>query len=273
MTELADNLRVAQRHEAPDDVSVRRWFAFYALLLVAAAVPLVILAAGNDWQTDTWWRSGLSLGERWSGFLAAFRQASPTVKLLGFAIYISLCCTFLPLPTSGIVAAVATQEVAVTGEIWTTALIVAAVGALASTIANLNDYHLFTWMLRHRRVASVRGTRLYASASRWFSQSPFAILVIFNFIPIPVDVIRMLATTYRYPRTPFAAANFIGRFVRYGTIAFVTFALRDAGWVAVVALLGLAVLLVAAKVFPRLWRMLLRARASQGEGVTGDGSR
>ena len=66
--------------------------------------------------------------------------------------------------------------------------------------------------------------------------------MVFNVIPIPVDVVRMLATTYRYPRVPFGAASFIGRFLRYGVIAFVTF-WWDLGWIAPVALLALAVVL------------------------------
>ena len=135
----------------------------------------------------------------------------PAVKLLIFGIYISLCCTFLPLPTTPIVAALATREAAVTGELWSTVVLVGVVCAAASTIANLNDYHIFTWMLRSRQVAGVRRTRMYACAARWFARSPFVILVIFNIAPIPVDVIRMLAATHRYPRVPFAAANFVGK--------------------------------------------------------------
>jgi len=233
---------------APDGVSVTRWFAFYVLLLAAAAVPLALLLAGVPW---TWQWSASALGDQLEGM-------GPAVKILAFAIYISLCCTFLPLPTSPIVAALATREAAVTGELWSTVLVVAAVGAAASTIANLNDYHLFTWLLRSRRVAGVRDTRGYQAAARWFARAPFSILVVFNVLPIPVDIIRMLATTYRYPRVPFAAANFVGRFVRYGVIAFVTF-WWNLGWIAVVVLLALAVALGAARALPALARSL-RAR-------------
>jgi len=211
----------------PDGVSIRRWFAVYGLFLLATGVPLVWLATSQAPSARE--------------FVTDFRHMGVAVKLLAFAIYISLCCTFLPLPTNGIVAAVALPEVAVGGGFWGTTLALAGVGAVASTIANLNDYHLFTWMLRSRRISRVRHSRLYDHSARWFAKAPFAILVIFNIIPIPIDVIRMLATTYRYPRGAFAAANFVGRFIRYGVIVAVTYSLGQRGWIAVVVLLGVAV--------------------------------
>jgi len=212
-----------------DGISLRRWFALYGLFLLAMGVPLVWLASAKT--------SSLSQ------FVTDFRDLDAVVKLLAFAIYISLCCTFLPLPANGIVAAVALPAVAVGPDLWTTTLLVAAVGAVASTIANLNDYHLFTWMLRSRRISRVRSSRFYLRSATWFAKAPFSILVIFNIIPIPIDVIRMLATTYRYPRGPFAAANAIGRFIRYGVIAAVTYSLGDHGWMAVALLLGIALVL------------------------------
>jgi len=232
-----------------DGISVTRWFLAYALALGAAGAVLAVMLRGQSW---TWtWRPG--------EIATQLKEMSPAVKLLIFGVYISLCCTFLPLPTTAIVAAVATRDAAVTGEWWTTVLAIAAVGAAASTVANLHDYHLFTLALRHRHVKRVRHTRLYDASARWFSRSPFMILVVFNIIPIPVDVVRMLAVTYRYPRRPFAAANFVGRFVRYAVVAFVVFH-WDLGWIAVAALLGLAVVLALAKVLPpAVGRILARA--------------
>lgn len=231
----------------PDDVSVRRWFALYALLFAGLAIPLVVLVEREGW---TWadWRTDPA---------GTFGQMGAAVKLLGFALYVSLASTFLPLPTGWIVAYLAIQGVGIASDVWTTTLIVGCVGATGSTVANLNDYHLFTWMLRHHRIAAVRQTRTYHAAARWFARSPFFLLVVFNFIPIPVDVIRLLATSYRYPRVPFAAANFIGRFVRYGAIAFATF-WWNLGWIAPVALLGLAVVLGGGRLGPKLLRKLLR---------------
>ena len=222
---------------AGDGISVGAWFGAYAVALGVAIAALAIMLHGHGW---TWTWSPARIGEQ-------MQVMDAGAKLLIFGVYVSLCCTFLPMPTNAIVAAVATQEAAVTGELWTTVLAVALVGATASTIANLNDYHLFTLALRHRHVGRIRHTRLYDASARWFARSPFAILVIFNIVPIPIDVIRMLAVTYRYPRGAFAAANFVGRLVRYAVIAFVTFH-WNLGWIAVAVLLGLAVALALAKV-------------------------
>ncbi|MDY6913140.1 MAG: VTT domain-containing protein [Planctomycetota bacterium] len=238
-------LAILQPH-LPDDVKVRHWFMFYGLLLVAAAVGLWLLISQQPWSWSDW---------RYET-AGTFAATSPAIKLLGFAVYLSLCCTFLPMPTGWIVAGVATQQAAVGTNFWTTMLMVAAAGAAGSTIANLNDYHLFTWILRNRRIAKVRQTKTYNAAARWFARAPFLLLVIFNVIPIPVDVIRMLATTYRYPRVPFAAGNFIGRFIRYGVIAFVTY-FWNLGWIAVVALLALAVVLAGGRGLGVILRKIL----------------
>jgi len=235
---------------AGDGVSVLGWFAIYALFLVAACVPLAIMISGESWTWHQWRTEPLKV-------LAATPVA---VKLLAFAVYISLCCTVLPLPTGGVVSAVAIKSVAVGPDIWTTTLAVAAVGAAASTMANLNDYHLFTLQLRSRRIARLRDTKLYSVSARWFARSPFYLVTLFNVLPIPVDVVRMLATTYRYPRLPFAAANFVGRFIRYGVIAYFTYRMGDRGGWVVLGLLGVAVVLGAAKVIPAALRRLRPAQ-------------
>jgi membrane protein YqaA with SNARE-associated domain len=230
-----------------DEVSVARWFAGYASALAAGVVVLLLLVRGAHWPAE----AGLSRAAEMVAALPA------SAKLLAFGLYLSLCCTFLPLPTGWIVAAVAARESAVAPGLWVTVLAVALVGAAASTVANLNDYHLFTLLLRSRRVARVRCTKTYRLASRWFDRSPWLILMIFNVLPLPVDVVRMLAAGARYPRGAFASANFVGRLLRYGVIAYVTF-LFDLGWMAAGALLALAVVLAGARLAMGATRRLIR---------------
>lgn len=235
--------------DLPDDVSVRRWFVFYGLFFVALAAPLGVLLARQPWTWSDWWTYPAE----------TFAQTDVSVKLLGFCLYISLCCTFLPMPTGWIVAGVATREAAVAAGAsdnvmvvaLLTALIVGAVGAVGSTMANLNDYHLFTCLLRHHRVAAMRRTRTYQRAAIWFARQPFFLLLVFNIVPIPVDVIRMLATSHRYGRVPFAVANLLGRFIRYGVIAFATY-WWNLSWLAPAALLALAVVLGLARIGPKI---------------------
>jgi membrane protein YqaA with SNARE-associated domain len=238
-----------------DGIRLWPWFSVYAAGLAIAGAAFFLLASRQGWSWSAWIHHTT----------ATFTQTSPAVKLLGFAIYLSLCSTFLPLPTGWIVAAVATREAAVTGDLLSTVFLVALMGAVGSVAANLNDYHLFTFMLRHHRIAAVRNTRTYRSAAKWFARSPFFIVLVFNIVPIPVDVIRVLAATYRFRRLPFAVANFIGRFVRYAVIAFVTY-YWNLGWLAVAALLALSAVLGGWKVAMKL---LARRRGEPAQTALG----
>ncbi len=250
---LTDDVREPVEPLCEDGVSLRRWFLMYALGIVASVVAVVLLAQSEPW---TWSQWQTDFGE-------TFRQTGPAIKLIVFAVYLSVCCLFCPLPSAWIVAAVATAQAAVAPGIWSTTLLVASVGALASTVANLNEYHLLTWMLRNHRVAKLKNLKMYKKAEAWFAKSPFTLLAIFNILPLPIDVARMLAASYRYPRHHYAAANFVGRFIRYGVIAYVTYWMSresaQAGWIAISALLGVSVVLGVAAVI----RKLLARRANR----------
>ena len=250
-TEIPDRVPVP---EGRDDLSVKRWLIVYAAYLVAMAVPAAVMLRGM----------GVSWGELFADPASVAEGAPDALKLLIFAIYISLACTFLPLPTGAIVAAVSLREFAPSPNVWVTTVIVASIGAWASMMANLLDFHLFTWMLRHHRIAQVRKSRIYRRSARWFARQPFAILVIFNVIPIPVDVIRMLAATYRYSLPRFAAANFLGRWIRYAVLAMVTFQLGQRGSVAVVALLAIAIVLGGGRVGTHAYQRWAEKRANRG---------
>jgi membrane protein YqaA with SNARE-associated domain len=182
----------------------------------------------------------------WDAFKKSVDDTGPWIKLTILCLYMSLACTFIPLNTSWIISAAAIAP-GITGEIATTTLAVAITGAVSSTVANLNDYHVFTLMLRSEKIAKIRHTKTYSAAERWFARTPFGILTLFNVIPIPVDVSRPLAASHRYPRHLFAAANFLGRFVRYSIIAALTFTLGEQGWIVTVALIGAAALMIATK--------------------------
>ncbi len=240
-----------------DSRSVKRWLALYAGYLLALAGAAGVLMG----ELGVGWRQVLLQ----AGALTGTGEAA--LKLLLLALYLSVCWTFFPLPTAPLVAALATREVALSPHALNTTLLVATVGAAGSTIANLHDYHMITWMLRHRWVAQIRSTRLHRRASRWFARRPFSLLVVFNVLPIPIDVVRMLAATHQYPLRPFAAANFLGRWIRYATIAFVTFHLGPHGRSAVVLLLVATLVFGASKLVVQLRQRLAPAQ------VPADGTR
>jgi membrane protein YqaA with SNARE-associated domain len=232
-----------------DGINLRRWFVFfviYSAVLTAVALGCLHFAgSGNYPLAQTIWLLALYL------------------------FYMSLCCTFFPAPTAWLVLLMASPVIGLVkpGLIsqylplekivaqwvaaFVTVVIVAMVGAAGTAIANLNEYHIFTFFLRLGRANRIRQTRLYQTASRWFSVSPFAIMTIATLVPIPVDIVRWLAITHRYSRAYYALASFIGRFVRYAVLAAAATCLR-LDWLGIVIIQGSLIVLVLLRYLPRL---------------------
>jgi uncharacterized membrane protein YdjX (TVP38/TMEM64 family) len=94
----------------------------------------------------------------------------------------------------------------------------------------------------------VRNSRIYRWAARQFARGPFWLILVFNLLPVvPLDVARLVAASTRYPLRPFILANFIGRLLRYGLIALITYELGGGGKYMVLGLLGLAAVVALAK--------------------------
>ena len=205
---------VTLRDDAADRVNLRAWFAGYLTWMIALTIAALF---------------GLRAVEVGGGPLAW------SVWLFAvYAFYLSLCCTFFPAPTSWMVMLAASEFVASRigleyHSIWRLFL-VTSIGALSTSLANLNEYHIFVYFFRRRQVARVRQTRLVTWAGEWFRTKPFRILALFNFIMIPVDVVRWLAITALYPRRWFFLAAFVGRWFRYAVLAVVSMYLDLKPW-------------------------------------------
>ncbi|MCE5325860.1 MAG: hypothetical protein LLG01_05545 [Planctomycetaceae bacterium] len=236
--------------DGPPSRPLLGWFVIYALWLAALAALLTILLSGTGWSWQAWRHD----------FWGQFRSTNWDIKLTIYVLYLSVAMTFTFLNTSVVVSILAMHQAGIASNILgpqndsyalallLTVLLVGGLGAIASTIANLTDYHIYMLIFRSRRVARVRETHLYHVAARWFAKSPFGLLLAFNILPIPVDVARILAVASRYPLAPFALSNFLGRFVRYGAVAAITFWLGEKyGWIAPVGLLAVAVVLILLK--------------------------
>ncbi len=188
-----------------DDLNLRAWFVVFVLYLSG-------LTALAMWGLESY---------------EAGSRVGMAVWLLGlYLFYMSMCCTFFPAPTTWIVMMMASfyvaEELGMRDWTITRMVVVASVGALGTAMANLNEYHIWTFLLRYGPVANIRKTRIYEVAARWFAIKPFWTIVLFSFIPIPVDIIRWLAITYRYPRPPYFVAYYLGRWVRYACLAGIT---------------------------------------------------
>jgi membrane protein YqaA with SNARE-associated domain len=217
---------------AGDDANLRAWFAgFLSWLAVLTGVGV-------------WWFARVEAGL--TGDLGVWLAA------VGM-FYLSLCCLFLPLPTAWVVLLLASNDVALTESVPVRVMVVALLCAFATGVANLNEYHILTFMLRYRAVGRLRETRLYQLAASWFSVAPFWTITAFSFIPVPVDVVRVLAIAARYSRIRFAGAYFVGRFFRYGLLALSAAGLKLTTWDIVIIQVVL-VLLAGLKVVHSVFR-------------------
>ena len=202
------------RHEP---ISLRAWFLpFAALLALLAGVYLL----GGEGST-----------------------AAALVMLLA---YLSLACTFLPLPTAWIViwAAAPTEG----GGLGLNPWVVATVGAAGTAIANMHDYYLVTFLYRYRSVRRIRTKGWYKRVAAWYNRAPFGTLAAASFLPIPIDFVRLLAISEGYSRVKFALGSLVGRWPRYLLFAILAEEFK-LGWQWVVGILGATVVL-------GLWRGL-----------------
>ena len=181
-----------------DGYRLRRWFAVF--LLWVGGLALTGLAAFARYEAGALEAQGV-----WLMCIALF--------------YLSICCVFFPAPTAWIVMLLAGNEVALIESVPLRVLVVACTCGFATGMANLNEYHVITFLLRYGRAARVRQTRPYQVVARWFGVAPFAVIAVVGFVPIPVDVVRWLAITYRYSRRRFFLAYFVGRTPRYALFA------------------------------------------------------
>jgi len=182
-----------------DRLAMRKWFVMFCVYLAA-------VAAASLWGFNWYSTTGSSTGR--------------TIWLFGlYVFYLSLACTFVPIPTSWFVLFLASPVGGVA--MWPAGrvLAVAAIGAFATAVAHINEYHVISYLMRLGKMDRVKRLRAYEWAERIFKLSPFLLQVTFNVIPIPADPARWAATIYGYPLGRFFLAHWVGRFIRYGLMA------------------------------------------------------
>ncbi len=132
--------------------------------------------------------------------------------LYDFFLYMSVACQFFPIPTI--------PAIAFTAKAYPPVL-VALVGALGTVIAYVIDYAILGWLFRHHRVKKVRDIHLYRTLLKFYDKYAFLTVAAAAFLPIPIDVVRMLAISRAYTYWKYLVAAFVGRFPRYLILAYV----------------------------------------------------
>ena len=131
--------------------------------------------------------------------------------LYDYFLYMCVACQFFPIPTL--------PPIAFTAKAFHPVL-VAFVGALGTVIAYVIDYGILGWLFRHHRVKKVRDIHMYRKLLKFFDKYAFLTLTAAAFLPIPVDVVRLLAISRTYTYWKYLIAAFLGRFPRYLILAY-----------------------------------------------------
>jgi hypothetical protein len=197
------------------------------------------------------------------GFAAYEAGADDALRiwaLAGTCFYLSLCNGFLPLPTAWIILLAASDGLMLFPSPWTRIAVVALLSAGATTIANLNEYHALSFLLRARLGARVKRSRIYAWGLRWFDVSPFQTLALIAFVPVPIDAVRWLAILRRYSRWRFAGAYFAGRVGRYALLAGLSVVASLTTW-QIILIQAAIIVLLASRLLLTAGRRLLPGRA------------
>lgn len=113
-------------------------------------------------------------------------------------------------------------------------------GTVGSLIACYSDYAMVGAALRHRALAKTRQSRLFRWSTKWMRRYPFAITVLFSFLPLPISIVRILAPAVDYDVRRYMIAQIVGRFPRFYALAWIGHAIPIPTWILV--LLGVLVI-------------------------------
>jgi len=145
-------------------------------------------------------------------------EPEPSI-LFDFFLYMTVACQFFPIPTLPPIAFMAKLD-PLGKDFLFSPLLIAVVGSLGTCIANLNDYAILGLLFRHHKVRKIRDINTYRRLLDFFDRHAFLTLSGAAFLPIPIDVIRLLAISRAYPYWKYVGATFTGRFPRYLLLAY-----------------------------------------------------
>ena len=127
-------------------------------------------------------------------------------------------------------------------------LLVATIGSLGTAVGNMHDYYLLTYLYKYKPVQRIRTKGWYKKVAAWYNRAPFGTLAAASFLPIPVDVVRLLAISEGYSRAKFVLGSLVGRWPRYFLFAFLADQFK-LGWQWILGIAGATIVL-------GLWRGL-----------------
>jgi membrane protein YqaA with SNARE-associated domain len=154
---------------------------------------------------------------------------------LRYFTYISICSNVIPLPSTPAVLWMGREY---------NPLLVAFLGAVGTSVANMLDYEVLGTVVRSRLLKKLRDSRHYQASVNAFNKVGFPLLTLVNFGYFSFDLVRLIAIAAGYARPKYIVSTFVGRFARYLILAYVGEFFRIPIWA--IALITVALMLPAA---------------------------
>ena len=139
-----------------------------------------------------------------------------------------------------------------TAKFYSPAVIMIA-GTIGCCIAGVFDYWLLIPLMNHEVVRpKFENKPLFKKALAFFQKSPFWLLVIAAYSPVPFYPFKFLSIAGKYPMRKYQAALIVGRAPRYFTLALLGFVLQPPTWMLVALFAVLILIPVANKLYGRI---------------------
>jgi len=140
-----------------------------------------------------------------------YLKGSHYSKLAGYFVYMSLACSIIPLPTPPYVIGM--------GKIFDP-WIIALLGALGNCIAGFFEYYILTWIFSKTELRQkIEASKLFKRFIAIFNRAAFLSILLTSFSPVPLDPFYLAAILIRYSLPKYLLAIFIGKYLRYYTLA------------------------------------------------------
>lgn len=233
-------------------------------------MEMTLPAATTRWWTRLWgWLVRPHGDRRWDVFL----RATGFVGLIGIPV-VEFVPASAPLVWLAVLSLPANSplspllptffepliiEAAKWASVWSVTL-VACAGYLYMEYLN---WHVYVWVLNWDRLAGLRSRRSVRWGVRMFARSPFWMVVIFAFTPLPFWAGRALAILHRYPLRRFLLATAVGRVPRWLLYAWFGDKVNVPTWILVTAIVVPAAIVIGGR--------LLRGEALLAETADGVG--
>jgi membrane protein YqaA with SNARE-associated domain len=130
---------------------------------------------------------------------------------------------------------------------WEPVLSVTLVATAAYMYMEYVNWYVYAWVLGWERLAELRSRPSVRWGIRLFGRSPFWMVVVFAFTPLPFFIARALAILYRYPLPRFLLATLIGRAPRFLIYAWFGGALHVPTWILVTVIFGTAAVVIGSR--------------------------